>query len=297
MFDFINKPFGWVLEKLSDLFGGSFAWAVLVFTLIVNVILIPLTVKSQKSAVQQTRIKPKMDEIKKRCGDDKQKYNQEIQKLYQEEGVSMSGGCLPMILRLVIMMSIYTLIMSPLTYLTNAGPDAISAAKKELGGSKVTELAVVEAVEGGKIVSPEISEELKDIDFDFFGINLTETPEFSLDIFNAAKLIWVMPLLAFAAQILSSLLSMAIQKKNNPDAPSMAGMLLTMPLISLFIGFTLPGGVSFYWACSSLIGGVIQVAVQYFYGPHRMLSITRAKELSAQCDFEAGQIKKISDNK
>ena len=77
----------------------------------------------------------------------------------------------------------------------------------------------------------------------------------------------------------------------------MMGMMLTMPLISLFIGFGLPGGVSFYWACSSIIGGAIQVAVQYAYGPHKMLSSTRAKELSKQCDFEAGQIEKLSSNK
>lgn len=86
-----------------------------------------------------------------------------------------------------------------------------------------------------------------------------------------------------------------MQKKTNPDAPSMAGMMLTMPLISLFIGFTLPGGVTFYWACSSLIGGFVQIAVQQFYGPHKLLSKERSKELVKQCDFEAGQIKKFSE--
>ena len=60
----------------------------------------------------------------------------------------------------------------------------------------------------------------------------------------------------------------------------MMGMMLTMPLISLFIGFSLPGGVTFYWACSSLIGGFIQLAVQQLYGPHKMLSRERLKELN-----------------
>ena len=135
------------------------------------------------------------------------------------------------------------------------------------------------------------------IDYTFITdkINLTQTPKFSFDIFNDFKPIWFMPILAFMAQILSSLLSLAMQKKINPDAPNMAGMMLTMPLISLFIGFGLPGGVAFYWACSSLVGGVIQVGVQNFYGPHKMLSRERIKELSKQCDFEAGQIKKLSN--
>jgi len=61
--------------------------------------------------------------------------------------------------------------------------------------------------------------------------------------------------------------------------------------LSLFIGFTLPGGVTFYWACSSLIGGFIQVALQIFYGPQKMLAKERAKELAKQCDLENAQIK------
>ena len=283
-----------MLESIAGLLGGNFAAAVFAFTLIINLALIPLSLKSQKSSVQQTRIKPKLDELKKRYGDDKQKYSEAMQKLYQEENVSMSGGCLPMILRLVLMMSIYYLIMQPLTYLMHVDSSVISAASEAIGNSaRGTELQIIEAVKNGTIDFPEIANQLGTISFNFFGINLTQSPKFSFDIFHEAQLIWVMPLLAFASQMLTSWLSMRMQKKLNPEAPSMAGMMLTMPLISLFIGFTLPGGVTFYWACSSLIGGFIQLAVQNFYGPHKMLSRERAKELSKQCDFEAGQIKKL----
>lgn len=89
LFNIINIPFGWALEFLSSLFGGNFAAAVFFFTLLINVILIPLSIKSQKSSVQQTRIKPKLDELKKKYGDDKQKYSEAMQKLYQEENVSI----------------------------------------------------------------------------------------------------------------------------------------------------------------------------------------------------------------
>lgn len=294
LFNIINKPLGWVLESIAGLLGGNFAAAVFAFTLIINLALIPLSLKSQKSSVQQTRIKPKLDELKKRYGDDKQKYSEAMQKLYQEENVSMSGGCLPMILRLVLMMSIYYLIMQPLTYLMHVDSSVISAASEAIGNSaRGTELQIIEAVKSGTIDFPEIANQLGTISFNFFGIDLTQSPKFSFDIFHDAQIIWVMPLLAFASQMLTSWLSMRMQKKLNPEAPSMAGMMLTMPLISLFIGFTLPGGVTFYWACSSLIGGFIQLAVQNFYGPHKMLSRERAKELSKQCDFEAGQIKKL----
>jgi len=302
LFNLINKPLGWVLENIAGLFGGSFAAAVFVFTLLINLVLIPLSIKSQKSSVQQTRIKPKLDELKKRYGDDKQKYSEAMQKLYQEEGVSMSGGCLPMIFRLVLMMSIYYLIMQPLTYLMHIDAETIAEATKALGdaaagggrAAAISELKIIGAIKDGSLNIPAIANQLETINFNFFGIDLTQTPKFSFNIFNDFQAIWIMPILAFVSQILSSLLSMKMQKKLNPEAPSMAGMMLTMPLISLFIGFSLPGGVAFYWACSSLIGGLIQVGVQNFYGPHKMLSRERAKELIKQCDFEAGQIKKIS---
>lgn len=299
IFNIINIPLGWVLEFLAGIFGGNFAASVFVFTLLANLAFIPLSIKSQKSSVQQTRIKPKLDELKKRYGDDKQKYSEAMQQLYQEENVSMSGGCLPMIVRLVIMMSIYWLIMSPLTYLLHIDKSVITDAMTQLGlaANARGELQIIEAVRSGSLNIPEISNKLSTLNFNFFGINLTQTPKFSFDIFHDAQLIWVMPIIAFLAQMLTSVLSTSMQKKINPDAPNMMGMMLTMPLISLFIGFSLPGGVTFYWACSSLIGGFIQLAVQQFYGPHKMLSRERLKELNKECDFEETQIKKINQAK
>lgn len=292
---FINKPFGWILESIAGLVGGNFAASILLFTLLINLILIPLSIKSQKSSVQQTRIKPKLDELKKRYGDDKQRYNTEMQKLYQEENVSMSGGCLPLILRLIFMMSIYWIILSPLTYLMHIDKSVIAEATQALGttAKSGSELAIIDAVRNGTIDSPAIAKALESINFEFFGINLTQTPKFSFNIFKDFQTIWIMPIIAFGAQILSSILSMQMQKKINPDAPSMNSMLLMMPLISLFIGFSLPGGVTFYWACSSLIGGLIQTGIQFYYGPHKMLARERVKELKKQCAFEEGQIKKL----
>ena len=299
IFNIINIPLGWVLEFLAGIFGGNFSASVFVFTLLANLAFIPLTIKSQKTSDQPTRIKPKLAELKKRYGDDKQKYSEAMQQLYQEENVSMSGGCLPMIIRLVVMMSIYWLIMSPLTYLLHVDSATITDAAKELGlaANARSELQIIEAVRNGSLNVPEIADKLSTLNFNFFGIDLTQTPKFSLNIFQDAQLIWVMPIIAFLAQMLTSVLSTMMQKKINPDAPNMMGMMLTMPLISLFIGFSLPGGVTFYWACSSLIGGFIQLAVQQFYGPHKMLSRTRLKELNKECDFEETQLKKISQTK
>ena len=286
IFDIINVPLGWLLEWMTGLFANSFAVAVLIFTIFINVVCIPLSIKSQKSSVGQIRIKPKLDELKKKCGDDRQKYSMEMQKLYQEENISMSGGCLPMLIRLPIMMSVYYLIRSPLTYLLHINKETITNAWNDLvatgaikNANYVDELAIVDAVNKGAISSPEIAAQVGSVDFSLFGIDLTQTPHFSMNIFADWQAIWLIPIFAFLAQMLVSIVSMMMQKKINPDAPSMAGMMLTMPLMSLFIGFTLPGGVGFYWICSSIVAGAIQTLLQYFYSPYKMLANERAKSI------------------
>lgn len=345
LFNIINVPLGYVMRFLANIFNNDFAAAVAIFTLLINLILIPLSIKSQKSSVQQMRIKPKMDELRKRYGDDRQKLAEAQQKLYQDEGVSMSGGCLPMLIRLLIMMSIYWLILSPLTYIARAPKEDITSVTtaisdvmkdyKENDTEKYDEFSkkltavgwsekssnnvdlmltniirndpdvvkeVLPADEYAKIEKAynEIIEKDKatNVNYYLFGnknLNLTQTPKFSFNIFKEAQLLWLIPVGAFLAQMLTSLVSMKINKINNPDAPSMMGMMLTMPLISLFIGFGLPAGVGFYWICSSLIGGLIQSGVQLWYGPKKLLARERSKELLKQCDFESKQLQKFEN--
>lgn len=344
----INKPLAFILRFFADLFGGSFAASILLFTVVINVVLIPLSIKSQKSAVGQTRIKPKLDELKKKYGDDRQKLATAQQKLYQDEGISMSGGCLPTIIRLVLMMWIYSLILSPLTYMANADnvkvknvsktfstamtslkksdEDQYDKIKEKLSWdekrSANSELALIHLIDydinhpedkifeevlskkqykkvKNDIVYLERTHKDSGINYNLFKnekLDLTLTPGFSINIFGDFKLIWLIPISAFLAQMLTSVVSMLINKKNNPDAPTMAGMLLTMPLISLFIGFSLPGGVGFYWICSSLVGGLIQSCMQLFYGPHQMLARERRKDLLERYNFEKKQYDKFNSS-
>lgn len=300
LFNIINIPLSYILNFFAGLLGNSFAAAVFVFTIFINLAMIPLTLKGQKASVGQMRVKPKLDELKKKYGDDKQRYSQEMQKLYQEENISMSGGCLPLLIRLPIMFSIYYLITQPLTYLMKVPADVISRVSEALNlqsGSYTRELTIIDEVAKNPSLSSEIAGKLDDINFSLFGLDLTQTPKFHINIFENFDLIWLIPIGAFAAQMLTSLISLKIQKKINPDAPSMSGMMLTMPLISLFIGFTVPAGVGFYWACSSLIGGLLQSGIQYYYGPQKMLANERAKELIQVYDSEKKYIDKRAADK
>ena len=257
--------------------GNNFAAAVFLFTLFINLALLPLTVKSQKASVGQMRIKPKLDELKKKYGDDKQRYSQEMQKLYQQENISMSGGCLPTLIRMPFLFSVYYLITQPLTYFGGVSAEKAAEIMKTLGVKSQVE--AVNVIQSTGNLPAGVDSAVERLDFSFFGLNLTETPKFNIDIFNNFQWIWLIPIMAFAAQMLTSIISLRLQKRTNPDAPSMSGMILTMPLISLFIGFSVPGAVGFYWACSSLVGGLIQAGVQYFYGPQKMLAAERAKDI------------------
>lgn len=302
MFNFVSVPMGWVLRQISAIFNGNFAWAVFVFTLLVNVLLIPLSIKSQKSSVQQARIKPKMDALKKKYGSDPKRYNEEVQKLYSQEKVSMSGGCLPLIIRLILMMGVYYAIYSPLTHIVNLDSGVIADALKAAGleaNARGAEIELIGLIQSGSnsslnaLISPDT---IKSVSFDFLGFSLTETPNFGLSL-KAIDINWVIPFGAFAAAMLSSIISLRIQKKTNPDAPNMAFMMLSMPILSLVIAFSMPCAVGFYWACSSLISGLIQAGVQKWYGPNVLIAKSQIKESYEKFEKENKLIESLSNNK
>ncbi len=300
IFDLINSYlFAPVLRFFMELTNGSYAWAIFLFTLAINIILIPLSIKSQKASISQLKMKPKLDELKKKYGDDKQKYNEAMQKLYQEGNISMGGGCLPMIVRLLLVMSVFYLVTQPLTYIAGMEKSIIDTAIEALGDTSrasYKQLAVIEQAMSGNAAFANIKEAITDINFHFLGLDLTAKPQFSL---NFSKLtgeqvkLWIIPFLSFAAAMFSSILSMVQQKRTNPDAPSMAGMMLTMPIMSLVISFSAPAGLGFYWACSSLIGAFINIFVQECFGPRKAIANEQAKLINKKADEE----KKFSANK
>ena len=281
-------PISYLFKGLSYIFGHNFAALMFWLTLIVNLILMPLTIKTQRSTAKQQMLRPKLDALKKKYGDnmtqqDKMKYQQEMQELYQKENVSMSGGCLPLLIRLPFLLAVYRVVQSPLEYIFNLSAEKIQALAKavDVKATGYYQMSVFSKLtETTKGVTPELWAQISEWDFTFFGIQLKDTPHFS---FNFAEItasdlkLWIIPLLAFGAQMLTSVISLQLQKKMNPDQPNMTGMMLSMPLISLFFAFSLPAAVGLYWAFSSLVAGLLQAAVQVIYSPQRLLAEEQAK--------------------
>lgn len=290
-----NKPIGLILKFFSDISGGNFALAVFLFTLIVNLALIPLSIKSQRTSAQQTRIKPKLDSLKKKYGDDQARLNQETSRLYQEEKISAASGCLPLLIRMIFLMAIFYSITRPLTIILGLPSDQITAATDALkalgdvGKSTYQELAILGNLsELGAAGAPiQAALESSNLDFTLFGLDLTATPHFSINIFNDFQMIWLIPLASFAAAMLTTIINMQLQKKANPDAPRMTGMMLLMPLISLWIAFTVPAAVGLYWVYSNIISGFIQIIVSQIYSPYKIIANDQAKAVLARRAEEA----------
>ena len=283
----ITVPFGWLLGMLNDV-TGNYGVAMIIFAVAVQLILLPLTAKSKKSMMGMSRLTPRMQELQAKYGNDQAKLNEMTQKLYQEEGVSMGGGCLWSFIPLFILIPLFTVIREPLTYVLGESAEVstqIVATLKELAGGSLGSHVAYEQVAAAQLVPqyaaelkaaiPEISEKtLQGLNFMFLGINFGDIPQFN--IFGEAWAwdwahigAFLVALLSCANQLVSMWVSQRMNNsvitnekgiqdkeaaKNSQQAQSNKMMMWMMPLMSLWIGFTVPCALSLYW----FVGGVVR---------------------------------------
>ena len=105
MFDIIAIPFEYILNFFESI-TGNYAVAIILFTVAVQLLMFPLSVKQQKSMAKQAKLRPKLDALKEKCGDDRQKYSMEMNELYQRENISPMGGCMPMLIRMLLLLGV-----------------------------------------------------------------------------------------------------------------------------------------------------------------------------------------------
>ncbi|MEX5727483.1 YidC/Oxa1 family membrane protein insertase [Rhodovulum iodosum] len=108
-FFFLTKPIFWMLHTLNGLIGNM-GWSIIALTIIIKALLLPLAYKSYTSMAKMKELQPKMEEIKERAGDDRQKLQQEMMALYKKEKVNPASGCLPLFLQIPIFFSLYKVI-------------------------------------------------------------------------------------------------------------------------------------------------------------------------------------------
>ena len=266
----ILTPFSWILLFFYNFFQ-SYGVALILFALLVKIILFPLSIKGKKSMIQMNLLSGKMQQLQKQYGKDRERYNQEVQKLYAREKVNPMGGCLWSLLPLAILIPLYWIIREPVTYLMNV-PASMIATISEVTGIANTgaypQIAMAEAL-GNPDVLAKAQQALGDagaglfaLDFSFLGINLAAIPKWN---FWANGFGWesiglfLLPIVSAAISFLSMQISMKTNQINTNatqdemSARTNRSMMIMMPLMSLWIGFTVPAGLSVYWIAQYII--------------------------------------------
>jgi len=292
----ITVPFGWLLTQLYQL-TNSYGWALIIFAVLVKLILLPVTAKSKKSTMKMSRMTPRIKEIQEKYANDQQKQGEAIQALYKAEGVSMFGGCLWGLVPLLILIPLYTVVREPIVYMLGETADVakqIIDVIKEAAPTLFTannfydQMIAAQQIpnflpqlEAAGIALNEVSQQ--GVNFMFLGIDLAKVPQ--INVFAWEAWTWgnigllLMPLLSAGSQVLSMILS---QKQNNSLVTNEKGvydketaeksqanqtgktMMWLMPLMSLWIGFSMPAAMSLYW----LIQGIVTTIMDIFLTRH-----------------------------
>lgn len=262
----ILTPFAWLLMLFYD-FSQNYGIALILFALVIKLVLFPFNLKGKKSMIQMNLLSSKMQQLQKQYGKDRERYNLEIQKLYEKEKVNPMSGCLWSFIPIIFLMVLYGIIREPLTYLMNVPADMINTVAEVTGvanSGTYPQIAMLKA-----IADPAVLEQVKaalgdagaglfSMNVEFLGINLANIPQ--LNFWSAeGGLVWgniglfLLPLVSVGTSLLSMYVSMKTNQmnrggeQNDQMAKTNRTMMIFMPIMSLWIGFTVPAGLSIYW--------------------------------------------------
>ena len=275
--DIINKPLGWVLELCSKIVGGNYLFAILIFAVFVEIVLLPFGISQQKKSIKQARLRPKEQAIRKKYAgrDDKatqMKMTEEIQELYQKEGYNPMSGCLPLLIQLPLLLALYNVVINPLKYISGLSDDAVLQIQSIVGGAsnrstmgllnKITEMPF-EAFRNVEGFTQEIYDNMPNLNV--FGVlDLSLTPQQCMNLESlktvAGWLVVLIPVLTFVAYFASMKLNRKlIYQPMNDATQAQTGcsnnvMDIVMPLFSVFLAFTYPAALGLYWIFKCLLG-------------------------------------------
>ena len=261
LWEYLTWPFAKLMVWLYNL-TGNYGLALILFSLTIILGLTPFQLKSKKGQIRSARLQPKIQELQKRHAGNQQKLNQEMQKLYQEEGASPLGGCLWSLLTRMMFAGAPAgdaVLETVTNYFTEQGLELATTGRAAFYSEiQLTNLAHehwtnLQSALAGKI------DGLMNIDLGFLGMNLGETPAIST-LWNgpytwAAIGLFLIPIVSAAASWLGMKVAAAANPQNdaNPQAQATAkSMNLMMPVMSLWIGYSMPATMAIYWIANSV---------------------------------------------
>ena len=272
IFNFFGSILGYLLWFLYNIFH-NYGVAIIFFTIIIKAVLFPFSIKQQRSMASQTKLSAKQKELQAKYGSNKQKYNEELMKLYESHGYNPMGGCLPSIIQVVLLFGVIYVVYDPLTHILRLPSETITAltdiVTAQLGNQGVyNQLAVISAIQNPdqigwfSSISSDIISQIQNFDYTLFGIYLGSIPTWN-------SLLVIIPILSGLTSFLTSFISMKMTPGMNQQSGMMKGMMYGMPLFSLFIAFSVPVGVAVYWIAGNLLAILQTVVLNKFYAPAR----------------------------
>ena len=290
MFEFIATAFGYILNFIYNLVN-NYGIAIIIFTILLKLIMLPISIKQQKTMKKTARVQEQVKEIQEKYKSDQLRMNQEMMDLYKKENMNPFSGCLVTLVQFFIILSMFYLVSRPLTYMRQVEPDIINGyvneIQKENPNQRVayTEIAVIKAKAA--------TDERVNLNMDFFGVDLSDVPTENL---NDPK-VYIIPALYVITSLLSTKLVRAsneVKKKENEEAevikeePKKTGkelvkkdkddeineeeameqmnksMRYMMPVMTLSIAFIAPLGLALYWFVSNLLNIIERLLTNKF---------------------------------
>lgn len=229
MLDFIARPLGMLLKLIFD-FIGDYGYSIIIFTIITKLILLPINIKQTESTKRMNEINPKMKEIQEKYKNDKEKLNQKLMELYKEHNYNPASGCLPAIIQMPILFSLFYVIREPIKYV-------------------FLDANVFNA-----------------ISMNFWWLKDLGKPEMATTIFRVAG--YGLPVLAVLSGLTTYYQMKMINpksassEKGKADSTQQTQKMMTnmMPIMFAWITLSVPSGLALYW----VVGNVFTIIQQYF---------------------------------
>ena len=284
---YICVPFAWLVRLFYNL-TNSYGVALILFTLVIKLIMLPFQMKSKKSMMRMSRVSGQMQELQKRYAKNQAKLQEEMQKIYEEEGVNPMSGCLWSFLPLPILMALYSIIRQPITHFMMLSKDVLQTVVQSVAdaGVDLTNIVMMDKATGapalkdglyqmaayGQINLVKAVQEMGlstpdgwfNVNYKFLGLDLTATPWEYVKSFTftwAVIGVILIPILAGLSQFVFSKLTMKTQPQADAaGGASMKSMMYMMPLFSVYIAFIMPAALGVYWIAQSVFS-LIQEAI------------------------------------
>ena len=269
MFDFFANTFGYVLNLLYNLLN-NYGLAIILFTILIKIILLPISIKQQRTMKKSAKLQEQMKSIQFKYKNDPEKMNQEIMSLYKSENMSPMSGCLSSIIQLILLLSIFYLVKSPLTYMRKIPTENLNNYVKQMQDEGKNVNNVYPEIDIIREKGPE-NEEVR-LNMEFLGLDLSEIPQQSMSDYR----VYIIPGLYIISTFISMRLTTSMQAKakkkkdvieldadgkpkaddsNEVDVAMQTNKMLSwmMPIMSISIAFIAPLGLALYWLINNIL--------------------------------------------